>query len=126
MAWRRVGECPPERCQGRCCEHIGVWYDDTPDNRAFLKTLQIRGVRLIESGGKVLVDLPQRCQYLTHNGLCALHPDMKYKLKLTTISTDGVERPQFCSDWPQEPSQLINDPYCGYSFERVEEEVEAR
>ena len=114
MGWKRMGECPPERCRGRCCEHIGAWYDDTAENRAFLEALKVRGVKVIEAGGKVLVDLPQRCQYLTADGLCGLHPDMKDRLQ-------PVARPQFCWDWPQEPSQLINDPDCGFSFEWSEE-----
>src|SRR3990167_3804932 len=124
MGWQRVGECPPDRCRGRCCEHIGAWYDDTVENRAFLEALKVRGVKVIEAGGEMLVELPQRCQYLTADGLCSLHPDMKDGLKLTTIRTDDVIRPQFCWDWPQEPSQLLLDD-CGFRFEWSEEPEKA-
>ena len=128
MGWKRVGECPPERCRGRCCEHIGAWYDDTPENRAFLDTLRVRGVKLQRHGDKYLVDLPQRCQYLTAAGLCNLHPDMRDKVKAGggTHITDFVQRPQFCWDWPQHPSQLLNDEDCGFSFIEEEEPAEVR
>lgn len=105
MAWRRVGDCPPERCQGRCCQHIGLWIADP----AFVETLRARGVKVIEVNGHTLADIPQRCQYLTNKGLCSLHPDMNPGPELP-------RRPDFCSRWPEEPAQLIADPYCGYQF----------
>jgi len=113
MGWKRLGECPPSRCRGRCCEHIGAWYDNTEESRAFLGALRIRGLKVSEAGGKMLVDLPQRCQYLTVDGLCGLHPGM-------APGPDLPERPQFCWDWPQEPSQLLLDD-CGFRFEWSEE-----
>ena len=120
MAWRRVGECPPERCRGRCCEHIGVWYDDTPDNRAFIDSLRVRGVKVKEAGGKLLVDIDQRCHWLRPDKLCGLHPDV------IPVGSHLPQRPSFCWDWPQEPSQLINDLNCGFSFIEEEEPVATR
>ena len=117
MAWKRTGDCPPERCQGRCCEHIGIWYDDTPDNAAFLDTLRVRGVKVKQLGEKQLVDIPQRCHWLRLDGLCGLHPDV------IAAGQHLPQRPQFCWDWPQEPSQLLLDAHCGYSFEWIEDQV---
>lgn len=113
MGWVREGSCPPEQCQGRCCKHIGTWYEPTPETKAFLSQLQIRGVDVKEvelEGGttKLLVDYPQTCQWLTKDNLCGLHPDMN-------PSSDKPPRPDFCGDWPTHPNQLINDD-CGFSF----------
>lgn len=106
MSWVRQGECPPERCRGRCCEHVGVWFGD--DALPFIEVMKARGIQVLEDRRDVmgtnryLVKFPQRCQHLTEEGLCGIY--------------GKPERPQFCSDWPQEPSQLVNDPYCGFSF----------
>ena len=114
MPWIRQGECPPERCQGRCCEHVGVWFGDNA--LAFIEVMRARGVQVLEDKrdllgtNRYLVKFPQRCQHLTKEGLCGIY--------------GKPERPQFCSDWPQEPAQTINDPYCGFSFVWVEEEKE--
>ena len=113
MPWLRSGECPPERCQGRCCTHVGIWFTE-PDAevKAFLKQQQVRGNSVKGDSLGFLLDIPQRCQYLTNEGLCSLHPDM---------NPIGLpDRPQFCEDWPVEPSQLINDDYCGYAFSWIE------
>lgn len=70
----------------------------------FLETLFIRGVsvKIHTESEKALVDIPQRCQYLTPDGLCGIY---------------GLpERPSFCSRWPEEPAQLLNDPDCGFRF----------
>lgn len=107
MPWIREGECPPERCQGRCCEHIGLWYP-VSTAREFLQTLVIRGIDVKSDGVMALVDIPQRCQHLTAEGLCGIY--------------GKPERPQFCADWPTEPAQLINDENCGFSFRWEEEE----
>ena len=112
MPWKRLGDCPPERCQGRCCEHVGIWFGDDDAARAFLEVLRVRGVHVLdlpdEKGATHhLVRLNQRCQHLTLEGLCGLY--------------GTPERPQFCSDWPQEPGQLVNDPACGFRFEWIEE-----
>ena len=111
MTWQRTGSCPPERCQGRCCEHVGLWLPDDVEAAAFVAVLRVRGVRVQEFPGtlRYLVDFDQRCQYLTSEGLCALY--------------GKPERPQFCADWPQEPGQLFNDPQCGFRFERAKEKV---
>lgn len=117
MPWIREGECPPERCGGRCCEHIGLWFDDTPEARSFLETVAVRGVKVSMAGGKHLVDLHQRCQYLTKEGLCSLHPSMNPGPSLP-------ERPSFCEEWPTEPSQLLLHPYCGFTWRWEEEKTE--
>ena len=115
MAWVREGECPPEVCQGRCCTHVGIWFPDPgPQVKDFLKVQQIRGLSVKGKDGDYLLDFPQTCQYLTREGLCSLHPSMK-------SSADLPVRPDFCEDWPSEPSQLINDPYCGFTFRWVDE-----
>lgn len=117
MSWVREGSCPPERCQGRCCEHIGVWFNNvTPQAYRFVKQMRARGLDVKGRDGDYLIDLPQRCQHLTSGGLCALHPDMKPTPSLP-------KRPDFCAEWPAEPSQLINDPQCGYSFTWVEDDL---
>ncbi len=108
MPWLREGECPPERCQGHCCTHIGIWYLGL-DNPTFLKSLQVRGVSVKEMGRDYLVDIPQRCQFLTDKGLCGLYGQ--------------PERPDFCEIWPTEPAQLVNDPGCGFRFVWIEEEI---
>lgn len=116
MPWQRLGECPPERCQGRCCEHIGVLYSDKPDALPFLKLLQTRGVRVVGDGVNFLAEVPQRCQHLTAGGLCSLHPSMHQK-------PGAPRRPDLCEEWPTEPWHLTLDPYCGFSFEWVDEGV---
>ncbi len=106
MGYKRVGECPPERCQGRRCKHLGFWYPIDPQYRELLVT---RGVRVGVEGGMMLVDLDQRCEYLTDDNLCALHPDMN-------PPADAPPRPEVCDLWPTHPSQLVADMYCGFSF----------
>ena len=106
MGWVREGSCPPERCQGRCCEHLGVWFPSS--DRDLLQMLAIRGLSVRPRNDLTLVDLPSRCQYLTRKGLCGLHPAMKPAANLP-------KRPAMCDDWPTEPAQLLNDD-CGFSF----------
>ena len=116
MSWERQGDCPPERCQGRCCRHFGIWITDPGiEMRLFLKSALIRGLNIKGKDGNFLIDLPFICQYLTDGGLCALHPDMRPAMHLP-------KRPAFCDDWPTEPAQLINDD-CGFSFIWKEEPV---
>lgn len=113
MPWVREGNCPPERCQGRCCEHVGTWVSPSPDNEQFLAVLETRGVTVRRVGMSYLVDYPQRCQWLTDRGLCSLHPAMN-------PSPDLPPRPDFCEEWPVDPSQTLLDPDCGYTFKWVE------
>lgn len=110
MGWVRTGDCPPEQCQGRCCKNIGVWFDVTPETAEFTDWLGVRGASTRVVGEKLLVSIPQRCQYLTAENLCALHPDM-------LPAPDLPSRPEFCAQWPTEPSQLATHPYCGFRFQ---------
>ncbi len=112
--WVREGDCPPEKCGGRCCEHIGLWFDhNDPD---FIHSLETRGVPIRHFKDKVLVELHQRCQYLTKEGLCGLHPSMEPEPSLPS-------RPEFCNDWPTEPGQMLIDPNCGFTFKWVDDSV---
>ena len=106
MGWIRVGDCPPERCQGRCCKHIASWFPVEPQ---FQELLEVRGADVEVHGDQMLVAIPQRCQYLTDNNLCALHPSMNPDPALPS-------RPVVCNDWPTHPSHLMSDLYCGFSF----------
>lgn len=119
MPWVREGDCPPERCQGRCCKHIGSWVDIHPDNDPFVEALRVRGVGVHRVGGKFLIDVEQRCQYLTDRGLCSLHPAMN-------PPADLPPRPGFCEEWPVDPSQTLLDPECGFTFRWVEAAEAAR
>lgn len=110
MPWVREGACPPERCQGRCCKHIGSWVSRDDESAKFLAALRTRGVDVYEVGDKYLIDVPQTCQYLSE-GLCKLHPAMKPPADLPT-------RPSFCDEWPTDPSQTLLDD-CGFSFRWV-------
>ena len=64
-------------------------------------------------GAKWLIDVKQQCQYLTDQNLCALHQAMN-------PPADLPPRPDFCAEWPTDPSQTLNDPYCGFTFRWVE------
>lgn len=108
MPWVREGECPPERCRGRCCEHAGIWFNQDEASQQFLAMLQFRGVTVLEGGGKYLADVPVVCRYLKE-GLCRLHPDM-------APGPDLPARPVLCDEWPTEPGQLVADPQCGFRF----------
>lgn len=114
MAWTRVGDCPPEQCQGRCCESIGTWFDITTETRSFMELLSTRGsAQVLEVEGKYLSRDLRPCQWLT-DGLCALHPDMN--------PVDLPNRPQLCGEFPQEPSQIAIHPECGFRFVQSEQE----
>lgn len=113
MPWVREGECPPERCQGRCCTHIGSWVPASEENDDYVEVLRARGVAVHRVGMMWLTDIQQRCQWLSDEGLCRLHPAMN-------PSENLPERPQFCEDWPVDPSQTLTDPYCGYTFRWVD------
>jgi hypothetical protein len=102
---KRVGECPPERCQGRCCKEIGIWISGV-GSEDFLELLRVRGVDVQEHGDLALVSIQQTCQHLTDKGLCGLY--------------GKPERPKFCSDFPEEPSQLLRHTYCGFEWEYSE------
>jgi hypothetical protein len=115
MSWLRSGECPPERCQGHCCNHMGFWVEDKPS----IYWAQIRGAQVSVFGDRALIALPQRCQYLRDDNLCALHTDMN-------PSPDLPTRPDNCGTWPEDPSQTLLDPNCGFTFEWVEDPVEAK
>ena len=114
MPWVRYGDCPPERCKGRCCRHVGVFFEEPPWT-PFLELLAVRGARVLTGGGGCLVELPQRCQWLSSKGRCRLHPDMHPTRQMPA-------RPRNCSEWPTHPDQLALDRDCGFSFEWVEEE----
>lgn len=117
MPWLREGECPPEHCKGRCCERVGFWLSGGPMSLA-AEWLQARGFELHEVGDSLLADIPHRCQHLTGEGLCALHPDLN-------PSSELPDRPALCDIWPTEPSQIVNHPYCLFEFRWVGEEVGA-
>lgn len=102
MGWVRSGSCPPERCQGQCCKHIGMWVE--PDADA--EWLRTRGIPTTLVGFRYLADIPQRCAHLTDNNLCDL-----YNLP---------SRPQSCVDWPVDPSNTLLDD-CGFKFSWVDE-----
>ncbi len=109
MTWIREGDCPPEQCQGRCCTHTGIWFTDPgPQVKDFLKLQQVRGLSVKGKDGNYLLEIPQVCQYLTKKGLCSLHPSMN--------PVGKPARPDYCEDWPMEPSQLVMDTYCGFTF----------
>lgn len=112
MPWVRSGECPPERCQGQCCTHYGIWFD----NLTAATHAEVRGAEVRAYRGRWLADWAQRCQYLTDDNLCALHPDMN-------PSPDLPARPLICDEGPAEPSQMLLDPNCGFEFTWVEEET---
>lgn len=117
MPWVREGDCPPERCQGRCCDHIGIWYDKlTPGVVDFMSLLKTRGFEVMGDDSRYFLKIDQRCQHLTADGLCALHPAMHPNPNLP-------RRPKLCNEWPTEPAQLISVPECGYTFSWSEEEI---
>lgn len=109
--WKRIGDCPPERCQGRCCEHVGIWLaGDGLDMTT--EWLEARGFQIIMVGDHTLANLHHSCPHLSE-GLCSLHPDMN--------PPEGApKRPVLCDIWPSEPSHLANHPYCGFSFVEAE------
>lgn len=106
----RAGDCPPERCQGRCCKQTGFWFDPTPVNEEFLYLQQVRGATVKEVGEKYLLLMDQVCQFLRQDGLCGLHPSVRKK------DDELPERPDFCERWPEEPAQVALFPGCGYYF----------
>ena len=124
--WDRRGDCPPERCQGHCCRHVVVWYEHpTPRVESWLYQQQVRQgtedcVKQLPNGTYAL-DLPQRCEFLTDNNLCALHPAMN-------PPAGYPPRPEVCDDGPFEPAGLIFDgpegewPGCGFTFVLVDDE----
>lgn len=114
MPWIREGECPPERCKGRCCTHVGIFFPES--EKDFARLMHIRGVQVGKAASTYLFDFKQRCQYLTADGLCGLHPSMD---PLPSMPV----RPVYCDNWPTEPSQLLADPYCGFTFRWVDEET---
>lgn len=96
--WVRKGDCPPEVCQGRCCEHIGFWIGD---NHQIAELARTKGIPVKEIKGQYNLEFPFGCPHLKE-GLCSIYNE--------------PHRPQLCADWPMEPANLINDPYCGYYF----------
>lgn len=113
--WVRTGDCPPERCQGRCCSVVGLWFSNA--DAGFLSLMRARGVKVLSGEEQSLVAIPQRCQFLTQDNLCALHPAMK-------PSPELPKRPEFCDDWPTDPAQLVIHPECGYTFTLIEEQTD--
>lgn len=109
MPWKRVGDCPPERCKGRCCKHAGVTFNDDAEAHVFVEMMAVRGAKVLAGGGKLLVEFPQTCQWLTGKGRCSLHPAMNPSPNLPA-------RPLNCDAWPTHPDQLALDPDCGFSF----------
>lgn len=106
MAWIRSGSCPPERCKGQCCTHIGMWVEPSAD----AEWLKARGLLVAPIGNRFLIDIPQRCQHLTAGNLCDIYGQ--------------PSRPQNCNDWPIEPANTLLDD-CGYEFSWREDEVNA-
>lgn len=98
MGWVREGSCPPERCKGSCCHHLGMWFKP-PEDAEWLAT---RGLKVIEFDDRYLVEIPQVCPLLTVDGLCSIYGQ--------------PERPRNCEEWPLEPSHLLLDDNCGYTF----------
>lgn len=107
MGWVRLGDCPPSRCQGQCCKHIGMWVEPHAD----ADWLATRGLPVMEIHGRFLVDINQRCSHLTADNLCDL-----YNLP---------SRPQNCVDWPIDPSNTLLDD-CGFRFEWQEDKELAK
>lgn len=105
MPWIREGDCPPERCKGQCCDHLGIWFEVTASNSVFFDALTVRGLKISGMDNRALIQIPQRCQHLTDDGLCGIYD----------------RRPEFCRRWPEEPAQQILTPDCGYSFVWAEE-----
>lgn len=104
MGWVREGECPPERCQGQCCKHVGIWLEPEAD----AIWMQTRGLEVKAVGERFIVDIPQRCAHLTDNNLCDLYGQ--------------PSRPKNCEDWPISPSNTLLDD-CGYTFRFVEDAI---
>ena len=78
-----------------------------------MQLLRTRGVEVREydspAGLKHLALIDQRCQWLTDDNLCTLHPDMEHP-------AGAPPRPDICDEWPTEPEQTIHHPYCGFTF----------
>ncbi len=113
VVYERAGECPPELCQGRCCEFVtfGPFLAQPGAGRwAELHGLDVHEIQVPGTTGTAqMVNIPIPCTALTGEGLCSLH---------------GTEdRPQVCGDWPQSPLDLLETPFCGYSFVPVKEAV---
>lgn len=79
-----------------------------------MELLQTRGVTVktyeSETERKHLALIDQRCQWLTDDNLCGLHPDMN-------PAPDSPPRPDICGEWPTEPGQTLHHPHCGFRFE---------
>ena len=106
---KRIGDCPPSVCQGRCCESIGTWFPKNDESRDYMELLQTSGrVQVLEVDDHYLARDNRPCQWLTEDKLCALHPDIR--------TEDLPPRPSLCDAFPQEPSQILLHPECGFRF----------
>ena len=104
--WARSGACEPERCQGRCCTFVALFFERTPEHEQLLAGYHARGLPMQiatgDRGEHVNVRIEHRCQHLTDEGRCAIYED----------------RPQVCRDFPRHPADLITiEEHCGFRFE---------
>ena len=100
--WRRVGECPPERCGGSCCKHLVFPIGNVSDDQS--NWLQLHGVRVDRVGGGAVCVVGRPCSALTDNGRCGVY--------------GTAARPKLCADWPRSPADLVLTPHCGIKFEK--------
>lgn len=106
--WERTGSCPPERCRGRCCTFMtfGPFLAE-PEGIKWAKLHP--GVAVSRHGPYINLNLSVRCSALSDDGLCTLY--------------GTPDRPQTCHDWPTRPSDLLETPFCGYAFRKIEAPV---
>lgn len=104
--FERVGECPPEHCQGRCCR--SMFFGPYPADADHIEWASLHeGLDVVRTGDFVILDFKNPCSALSESGLCSLY--------------DTSERPQVCDEWPRSPVDLLATPYCGFSFKPVKE-----
>lgn len=106
--WLRTGGCDAERCGGRCCTLIAFMFERGAAHEELLDFFHKRGCVMrdveTEQGKYIRLELDQRCQHLTDEGLCAIYGQ--------------PERPQVCIDYPKHPTDIIGlEEPCGYAFE---------
>jgi len=95
--FKRLGEC--NRC-GQCCKILPRW-KDLPD---IVKAL----FRMYDPNAEIVLS---KVTY----GVCYFL--RRESDKIYTCSLYGnPERPKFCFNFPNEPSQIEKIPQCGYQF----------